>query len=184
MTKELVIRKIENTKYYVLRFLSQTLDNYSINSKNIPSAQQSEGADTLSWTPLLYAGIPLTYYYRIYGPQSAVQSDEIWSDWVGPIVSIPLPDSRSEGRTKFTSYNELPLIVWPCLTRQTTADHPWLLLFSHKFYIRFFIRPSEPPIHRATGRRVNRYPSKIAVHDVQPSGLAPHSQLRENLVKI
>ena len=56
------------------------------------------------------------------GTQSVVQLDEICSDCLGPIVSIPLPDCRA----KFLGESEkLPPIVRLSLT--CTADHLRLL---------------------------------------------------------
>ena len=76
------------------------------------------------------------------------------------IVLVPLPDSWAE----FLSDNKkLPPIARPSLTCQTTADHPWLLLFipTQVLPLTYFssdfssIWLSKPLIRQAMGRRPN-----------------------------
>ena len=91
------------------------------------------------------------------GSQLVVQSDEICSDYFPPIVSVPLPDRRTKSNI---GNRKLPPIVGP---KSDMADYrrlPPIIIFpdtsspTARFVIRFSIRPSDPPISRAMGRRL------------------------------
>ena len=98
------------------------------------------------------------------GSQSMVRSDEICSDYfhrsfrshcptVGPNLTLAIENYlRSSDQS---------------LTWQTTADYLRLLFPpdasspTARFFIRFFIRPSDPPISRAMGRRLSAGPFTV-----------------------